>query len=157
MSTPGAPDLSGVEPSKLSALLRLAAPEARSREGLVGLLREPSRLREVLDAIEVDGLRFGVAGLALVTAGAPEMPALVELKDRAKRARAGSTEPHARDACLILYHAAIAAAFGAHGENISSRPLEDRLPAYADMAEMLPPGPLRAVFTRARDRHQAEA
>jgi len=95
---------------------------------------------------------FGDGPLEAVADPEAPLEALQELKELAKeRLDTAPSEAH-RDAARFLYHAAIAAALGRHGRNISSRPAAARLDLYEDLATVLVGDPLGELFRRAADR-----
>ncbi len=57
-----------------------------------------------------------------------------------------------RVAATLLYHAAVAAACGRHGDNISARSAKARGPLYEDLADILIADPLGRIFQAAADR-----
>lgn len=131
---------------QLRALLGLAARSEKGSASLTAQAAEPTRLSRLLTEI---GAEVGESGdLLLGTVATPDTPleVLRGIKDLAKQLAERARSDAHRDACTILYHAALAAAAGRHGVNISSTPLGPRLALYEDLAVALAGHPLGAVF-----------
>ena len=155
MKLPDVRQLDQCSSNQLSTLLRLAALPHRSRSGMVELLREPALLEAALEEPGPDGAHFGREDVARLTAEEPELASLIEVKEHAKRSLVRPASARQRDALTLVYHAAVAAAYGVHAASISSRPIAARAANYSDMAMLLPPGPLRDIFVKALDRLEA--
>ena len=77
---------------------------------------------------------------------------LQEIKELAKTLLVDAQTEAYRAATILLYHLAVAAAFGRYGVNISSRSLDARLALYEDLATALGSDQLGNVFRRFIDR-----
>ena len=76
-------------------------------------------------------------------------------KERAKREFAALRSPGDRAAVMVLYHAAIAAAYGWHDRWITKRPVEPSLDLYADLALVAGRDPLARPFRAAVERYRS--
>jgi hypothetical protein len=139
-------------PSQLKTLLGLAAGAPGEGAGLLAQAADPGRLAEVL--AELCGSEAGAGDVLVETVCGPRAPleALGGVKELAKKLLGEATTEAQRNAATVLYHGAVAAAFGRHGVNISTRPVEARLGLYEDLATALGPHPLGEVFREAVDR-----
>jgi hypothetical protein len=90
--------------------------------------------------------------LEVVAAPGTSLKELRRIKDLAKELLESASGADDRDAVRLLYHAAVAAALGGRGVDISTRPLETRRAIYRRLAEAFIEHPLGAIFTRAADR-----
>jgi hypothetical protein len=137
--------------SQLRDLLGLGVAENESPTSLpaeAGNTAEVARLLTGLLSEE----RSGQVLLDAVSEPDAPLEALRQIKDVAKRLlEEARTEPQ-RNAARVLYHAAIAAAYAGHSENISSLPIGPRMFLYEDLAAVLSGKPLGAVFRRAVER-----
>jgi len=98
---------------------------------------------------------FGDPGRrALEAVSNPETPVqdLRQIKKLWKKQANAATSKRDKDAAATLYAAAIAAAFGFHGENISSLSVNERLKLFQRLADRLGGDPLAKVFAEAVDR-----
>jgi hypothetical protein len=152
MSHPSSVLIDHCTPSQLKALLALAASPPDERNPLAAQAANPAELRRLLTELcqgEADA-----GELLLSTVCTPETPleALRGIKELAKKLLAEAKTDAHRSAATFLYHAAIAAAFGHHGVDISSRPISARSTLYEDLAAALAGDPLGHVFRQALDR-----
>lgn len=152
MPTPSSSIVDQCTPSQLKALLGLAAGPPGEGAGLLAQAANPGRLAELLG--ELCGGGAGSGHLMVETVCAPRTPieALHGVKELAKKLLAEATTEAQRNAATVLYHGAVAAAFGRHGVNISTRPVEARLGLYEDLATALAAHALGEVFCGAVDR-----
>jgi hypothetical protein len=141
--------LGRTSPQRLRALLGLAGRSEKGSTSLTAQAAEPARLAQLLTEMAKE---VGESGeLLLETVATPDTPLeiLRGIKELAKHlAERAPTDAH-RDASTVLYHAAVAAAAGHHGVNVSSTPLGPRLVLYEDLAVALAGHPLGAVFREA--------
>jgi hypothetical protein len=107
-----------------------------------------ARLAEAFEGAMIPGAR----ALALVTAPDTPLAGLRSLKELAKNRAAHATGEAPRAAATLLYHAAIAAALGRHGVNISSRPAASRWALYEDLSAIFATHPFGQLFRQAADR-----
>ena len=134
---------------QLRTLLGLAARSEKGSASLTAQAADPAGISALLTEI---GAEVGESGdLLLETVAASDTPleVLCGIKDLAKRLAERARGQAHRDATTFLYHAAVAAAAGGHGVNISSTPLGPRLALYEDLAVALAGHPLGTVFREA--------
>jgi hypothetical protein len=146
--------ISSAPPSGLRNLLGLAAGES-------GQTSLPAAVRSLADLDE--RVR---AALQVVSPGAPSVDAMFnadvkverlrQVKNLAKHGfeRAGTGEEQV--AIMLLYHAAIASAYGFHGEQISTRPMETAIELYDDLGNVLRSHPLGVAFRTSVERFHRE-
>jgi hypothetical protein len=135
--------------SGLRALL-LAVLESPTEDG--AHLDGAAGASQVLAAL---GRRVGLQGEGLLEgAMAPtaSVPDLVRIKEAAKVLLGKAERPEEREAALLLYLAAIAAALARYGIEISSKPAEDLRERYESLATRHAGFALGELFRRAADR-----
>jgi hypothetical protein len=101
------------------------------------------------------GRRAGLHGDGLLEgAMAPtaSVPDLVRTKEAAKVLLAKAERPEEREAALLLYEVAVAAALARYGIGISSKPVEDQRERYESLATRHAGFALGDLFRRAADR-----
>ncbi|MGH6631151.1 MAG: hypothetical protein ACREB3_15605 [Burkholderiales bacterium] len=84
------------------------------------------------------------------------LPVLQGIKELAKSLAAKATTEPERAAATFLYHTAVAAALGRHGQNISSRPGNSRYALFEDLAAFMAGDPLGQVFQEAAEKLASE-
>ncbi|MCI0490703.1 MAG: hypothetical protein L0229_29265 [Blastocatellia bacterium] len=152
MSKPSSVRIEQCTQAQLKELLSLAAGQPGRNVSMPIGMADREELYRLL--AELCGGEEGSGELLLTTICAEEAPveALRGIKELAKKLSADArTEAH-RNAAILVYHAAIAAAFGRHGINLSSRPIDARCSLYEDLATAFAEDPLGDVFREAADR-----
>ena len=139
----------------LSALLSVALSSGRPASWLptssAGIVRARASLAAVADT-SGDG---PAAWLDEVAEPSTSLARLVAVKRAAKALVRSVEDEGTRTAAILVYHAAIAAAFARHATVISSRPPGLRLGLYDGLAAALGDHPLGRVFRAAVDRYLA--
>lgn len=140
-------------------LRRLLEPVLGDRQSQFGELLSPtcqSRFQALL-ASKLNRGRTTTADMACeLTNPSISLRTLISLKNFGKRLAKDAEGVGESAAGLLLYHAAIAAAFATFGRNISVLPIEQRLPFYDDLAAALHGTATAQVFRRAVDRAYRE-
>ncbi len=147
MSTDDEPDIYRATPEQIVRLLSVATFASTTEEAVPAVVLDVAERRRLLSEIPAGGV--GTADPLLDAISPPGAP--VETLARMKRL-AGSLEPPSaahRDVLTLVYHAAVAAAFGRYGAVLTSRPIESRREIYWALAGSLEEGPLRALFRAA--------
>ena len=141
---------------QLKALLALAhAPRAQSAL-LPSELADSAGLARHLTALSQGSEQSGEALLSTLCNRQTPLAALQGIKELAKTLAEKAGSEVERGAATLLYHAAVAAAFGHHGHNISSRSGGARLELYDDLAALMAGDPLGRVFQEAADRLEVQ-
>jgi hypothetical protein len=143
-------------PAQLKTLLGLGGEAQGTRNELLLLAARPAGMRQILRAICAPDSEGIDVALNMVCSPDTEPGALTDLKNRAKDLLGRVTGEEERAAATILYHAAIAAAFAHHGDEISSFPIDTRWVLYQDLADALAGDPLAGVFRTCTDRIEEE-
>lgn len=152
MSKPTSAVIDRCTPSQLKALLALAAGSPGERASLPAQAANPGELSRLLAELCRGKAESGELLLDIVCTEKTPIEALRGIKELAKNLLTDArTEAH-RNAATFLYHAAVAAAFGRHGVNLSSRPIGARWPLYEDLATAFVGDPLGQMFRQAVDR-----
>ena len=137
----------------LSALLSLAASSWRSASWLPTSSEDIERARTALGRMpDIAGGRPG-AWLDEVAEASTPLARLVDIKRAAKELLGSVGDEGARTAAILVYHAAVAAAFARYATVISSRPLGMRLGLYDGLSSALQTQPIGAVFRAAVERY----
>lgn len=139
-------------PSQLKALLSLASRPLGGPAALSSQTVNPEELSRLLTELCQGQAESGELLLTTVCEEETPIEALRGIKELAKQLSAEAKTEAQRQAATVLYHAAVAAAFGRRGADISSRPLSSRSTLYEDLAAMLAGHPLGAVFRQAVER-----
>ena len=139
-------------PSQLKALLSLASRPQREPTSLPAQAANPREISRLLTELCQGQPESGELLLATVCEEETPIAALRGIKELAKQLSAEAKTEAQRQAATVLYHAAVAAAFGRHGVDISSRPLSSRSTLYEDLAALLAGHSLGAVFRQAVER-----
>jgi hypothetical protein len=150
VKTGGALDRCSV--SQLRNLLRLGVEPSGSSSSLPAEAGSTEELARLLTEFLPEEAQSGQVLLDTVCTPDAPLPVLGQVKDLAKRLVEQAPSERHRNAGRVLYHAAIAAAYARHGENISTLPVRPRLPLYEDLATVLGGEPLGGVFLRAAER-----
>jgi hypothetical protein len=136
----------GASSTQLRRLISLANERPQTTEAVIPRLADPTELAILLDQIAPASAAVGDRLVAAVLDPATPLAGLEiahrEARELIKRAQS-VTE---RAAAELLYHAAVAAAYARHKENIASRPIETRRTLYARLAGLLNAGPLADLF-----------
>ena len=142
--------IEGCSASQLKALLALGAADTGQPLPVQGMPYDEFQqlLSDQCQYLAESGPQL----LCQVCAENTPIETLRNIKDLAKYLIAGAKTDAQRTAVTILYHAAIAAAYGSHGINLSSRSIEARLELYLDLADASRDNPLGQVFDSAVDR-----
>ena len=139
-------------PSQLKALLSLASRPQGEPTSLFAQAANPAELSRLLTELCQGQAESGELLLHTVCAEETPIEALRGIKELAKNLLVDArTEAH-RNAATLLYHAAVAAAFGHHGADISTRPIRARWTLYEDLAATLAGDPFGQVFRQAVER-----
>ena len=139
-------------PSQLKALLALASRPQGEPTSLSAQAANPAELGRLLTELCQGQAESGELLLNAVCEAETPVEALRGIKELAKNLLVDArTEAH-RNAATFLYHAAVAAAFGRYGVDISTRPISARWTLYEDLAATLAGHPLGEVFQQAVDR-----
>lgn len=137
----------------LSDLLSLAGAGER---WFARLPASSSAILEARDALK------GIAGtegqtvrqwLDEVAEASPPLARLMEVKRAAKELLRSTAGEDVRTAAILVYHAAVAAAYARHDAVISSRPAGARLGLYDALATALAGHPIALVFRAAVERY----
>ena len=137
--------------ARLKALLLIALESPMGQDG-------ETALHSAADAsvrLAALGRRVGTSCEGLFEdAAAPttSVPDLVRLKEAAKALLGKAERPEDREAASLLYHLAVAAAFGRHGLEMSSRPVGDNRERYTRLATHFAGFAIGDIFRRALDR-----
>ncbi len=155
MERPTGISLERLNVTQLKTLLGLATIPERAGESLQ--VAESARLSALLTELCHNEGRSGDLLLTTVCDPATALEVLRGIKELAKRLLAEAPTDAHRNAATVLYHAAIAAGVAHHGTNMSSRPLDARLPLYEDLAATLAGERLGLIFHAAVERARDEA
>jgi hypothetical protein len=142
-------DMSSLTASRLRALL-LAALEPSTEDGMH--LDGAADASQMLAAL---GRRVGAPGEGLLEeAMAPttSVPALVRIKEAAKVLLSKAERREDREAAVLLYLVAVAAALARYGIEISSKPADEQRERYKALAARHAGFALGDLFRRAVDR-----
>jgi hypothetical protein len=142
-------DMSSLTASRLRALL-LAALEPPTEDGMH--LDGAAGASQMLSAL---GRRVGAPGEGLLEeAMAPttSVPELVRIKEAAKVLLSKAERREDREAAVLLYLVAVAAALARYGLEISSKPAEDQRERFESLATRHAGFALGDLFRRAVDR-----
>jgi hypothetical protein len=145
---PTSVDVDYFSPPQLKRLLILAS-------GSSEFFTDASDLKEVGRLLAESCKRSGESGERLLERAAAPTTTVVELrriKELAKKLLDEAKAPHHREASRLLYHVAVAAAFGRLGKDISTRPLGERRLLYERIAIVFSGHPLGQLFRRAVER-----
>ena len=140
---------------QLKALLALAHVP-RGHGFLPPGLANRTDLAAHLTALCQGSEQSGEALLSTLCTRQTPLAALQGIKELAKTLAEKAGSEIERGAATLLYHAAVAAALGHHGQNISSRPGATRFELYDDLSALMAGDPLGQVFQEAADRLEAE-
>lgn len=145
--------LNELSSDRLSTLISLAT-SPRGRSAWMPTSSEAiERARTALESLpEIGGGRPG-AWLDEAADPATPLARLVELKRSAKELLGRTDDTGTRTAVILVYHAAIAAAFARYSTVISSQPLGFRLGLYDGLGAALGARPIGAVFRAAVERY----
>lgn len=152
MATPSSSFVDRCSPSQLKELLSLVAGPLGERASLLAEAANSTGLAENLHALCGGHAGAGDSLLETVCSQRAPVEALREVKELAKKLLTHATTAGQRNAATMLYHGAVAAAFGRHGVNISARSIEARLDLYEDLATALTAHSLGEVFRGAVDK-----
>jgi hypothetical protein len=142
--------------TQMKALLGLGETTPGTRNDLVLLATQPEVMRRLIhEACSEEGESVPDP-LAEVSNPQTTTARLAGIKNWTKTVLGRSLDEGRRTAVTILYHAAIAAAFAHHGEEISTLPIDSRWVLYQDLADALAGDPLAAVFRACADRIEEE-
>lgn len=137
---------------QLKVLLSLAAGRLGEGAPLQASVAGRNELEQLLGELCGEGAEAGELLLSTVCEEEVPVEVLNGIKELSKKILADAkTESH-RSAATFLYHATIAAAYGCHGVNLSSRPIDVRSAFYEDLATAFADDPLGYIFRRAADR-----
>lgn len=137
----------------LSTLLALATSPGGRSAWMPTSSEAIDRARIALESVPEGGCGRPGAWLDEVADPATPLARLLELKHSAKELLHGTNDPAARTAVILVYHAAVAAAFARHSTVISSQPLGFRLGLYDGLGTALRAQPIGAVFRAAVERY----
>ncbi|MBI3768819.1 MAG: hypothetical protein HY271_10050 [Deltaproteobacteria bacterium] len=137
---------------QLKALLALAAGAGPLADILPAGVAESDQLARLLGEMCPGEPEAGQVLLDTVAAAGAPVAALRGVKEMAKELVAGVADDAHRQAAMLLYHAAVAAAFGTHGVDLSSRPVAARRTLWQELAAALAAHPLGRVFRNAAER-----
>lgn len=145
--------LNDLSEERLSTLLSMAGPA----HGPTSWLPTSSEAIEQASAAlqrmpEIAGGRPG-AWLNEVAEASTPLARLVDIKRAAKELLRSVEDDGARTAAILVYHAAVAAAFARHSTVISSTPFGLRLGLYDGLGVALGTQPIGAVFRAAVERY----
>ena len=144
-------DMSWPDASRVKALLLLALDPPAVQDGRMSVQSAADASRR-LSAL---GQRLRIPGAGLLEAAiasTASVPDLVRTKEAAKALAARAEQDDDREAALLLYHVAVAAAFCRHGFEISSRPVTACREVYDRFARRFEGFALGDLFGRAVDR-----
>lgn len=141
---------------QLKALLALAHVPRGHGDFLPPGLANRTDLAAHLTALCQGSEQSGEALLSTLCTRQTPLTALQGIKELAKTLAEKAGSEIERGAATLLYHAAVAAALGHHGHNISSRPGGARFELYDDLAALMTGDPLGQVFQEAADRLESE-
>ncbi len=148
--TDGLNDLSD---ERLSTLLSLAASHERPLSWLPASSEAIERARAALSGLaDMAGGRPASWLDELADASTP-LARLVDIKRVAKELLRSAEDEGTRTAAILVYHAAVAAAFARYATVISSRPLGQRLGLYDGLGSALGSHPIGGVFRAAVERY----
>ena len=136
---------------QLKALLALARGSDRQANFLPAGLSNRAELGRHLSALCGESAESGEALVSTTCNRETPLPALIAIKDLAKTLVPKAGSETERAAATLLYHAAVAAALGRHGRNISSRSGSARVELFEDLAAYMAGDPLGQVFQEAAD------
>jgi hypothetical protein len=137
--------LDALDGRRLRKLLELAVRAEDHGPRPAGTRRPPDPIAALGELLRRSG-RSHQALLTAVTTTTTPLRRLRDVKEVAKQLERRAPSASHRDAAKLLYHAAVAAAFAWHGENISSRHIRSRLGLYDHLASTLHDSELAAVF-----------
>jgi hypothetical protein len=141
----------------MRALLGMAAEPWLVGGSLAGLAVHSAELMTRLLTLSSQDPEPGDLLLRMASCADTSVEALSAIKDRAKVYLERSRTPEDRAASTLLYHTAIAAAYGFHGATISSRGIRPYLALYDDLAAALGDESLKTPFARAAARGEPAA
>lgn len=149
MEKPTSISLERCNVTQLKTLLGLATIPERAGESLPTQIAQNIRLSALLTELCHNEGQSGDLLLTTVCDAGTSLEVLRGIKELAKRLLAEAPTDAHRDAATVLYHAAIAAGVAHHGINMSSRPLDARIPLYEDLAATLAGERLGLIFRAA--------
>ncbi len=141
--------------TQLKTLLDLARAPGGIEGSVLSQAMNLPALPGLLDGLTGDMARSGSSLLGAVCAPESSAASLCGIKDAAKALLLKAQRNDERAAATFLYHAAIAAAFGRHGVNISSFPIDARWTLYEDLATVMKGSAFGLIFREAADRIEA--
>lgn len=142
--------------SQLKGLLSVVLEEKNECFSLPAQATAPAIAARLLDELLPEGGPTGANLLEIVSYETTRLDKLLEVKNLAKLLVDKADTDRHRNAAILLYHAAIAAAYGRERVNLSSRPIESRLSLYDDLALALRRSPLGKVFRQSVEHAAAE-
>lgn len=142
----------GATKLQLDGLLALASDRDTQSSFLSTILSDRSALANHLTDLFRDTPQSGHDWLSVVSDDRTPPATLRRVREFAKASINKASDEGERVAATLLYHAAVAAAWARHGENISTRSLENRVPLYEDLADIMIADPLGTIFRQAADR-----
>ena len=134
---------------QLRHLLTLAAGSANTTRDWLLEIGDCCHMESLLSEMCTGSAQPGGGLLRAVCAADARLEVLLTIKKTAKELAVAAQGPAQYAAATLLYHLAIAAALGLHGQNISSQDSGKRLALYKDLAAELTDEELAAVFERA--------
>src|SRR5262249_7062133 len=120
--------------------------QRQTKEAVMPRLGDPAELVALLDGIRPPAAGGGRRLIAAILDPATSVGGLENVRRHAGELIKRAENMTQKAAAELLYHAAVAAAYGRHGANIASRPIEARRVLYDRLATLLGPGPLGDVF-----------
>lgn len=142
----------GATKLQLDGLLALASDHDTHLSFMSTTLSDRNALAKHLTDLFENTPQSGHDWLSAVSDDRTPAATLRRVRDFAKASINKASNEGERVAATLLYHAAVAAAWARHGENISTRSLENRVPLYEDLADIMIADPLGKIFREAADR-----